>query len=149
MEVAPWGTVYWTIRHGERLENGNFLKRWWEYRSEPSVKSEGNLAISRSKALKYAYPFTRNSLRRKEGICKETIKIDNGTFLKECGRETQIHHTPPFSFQAWGLKATLAMVECPQGSRFSVVSACSLNLALGTLRRKVGCHFIKIRFQEL
>ena len=38
-----------TIRHGERLEKGKFLKSWWECRLEQSLKLEGKLAISISK----------------------------------------------------------------------------------------------------
>lgn len=45
---------YLATRHGRRFENENFLKSWWEYRLEQSVKLEDNLAISIAKALKYA-----------------------------------------------------------------------------------------------
>ncbi|EFB25279.1 hypothetical protein PANDA_008661 [Ailuropoda melanoleuca] len=43
------------------------------------------------------------------------------------------------------LKATLAMVESPKGSR---LSWSSLSWALGTLQSKAGCHFTKTKFQE-
>lgn len=86
--MAHWGTVYLIIRHGERLENRSFLKCWWEYRLEQSVKSGGNLAVSLSKTLKYAYPLKKTSTFRKEGLCKMTIKTGNKTFLKGYGQET-------------------------------------------------------------
>lgn len=60
-------SVYLTIRHGERLENENFLKRWWEYRLEQGIISEGNLPISIPKAVKYAYPLKGNSTMRTDG----------------------------------------------------------------------------------